>query len=113
MLKVYHDCFLTRSFQIFIQTYHPIKCYITYVLIGKVVHSFLTSALDGCEWSVPCLGHFIPGETAVGTHWIGSWVGGLRRWSARGVYAPVRNQTLFVHLSSPVTVLTELSRLTV
>jgi len=35
----------------------------------------LTSALDGCEWSALRPGHFTPRERAVGTHWIGSWVG--------------------------------------
>jgi hypothetical protein len=36
---------------------------------------FLTSALDGGEWSAsrPCC--FTPGERAPGTHWIGGWVG--------------------------------------
>jgi hypothetical protein len=36
---------------------------------------FLTSALDGGEWSAshPC--HFTTGERAPGTHWIGGWVG--------------------------------------
>jgi hypothetical protein len=39
------------------------------------MHIFLTSALVGGEWpaSRPC--HFIPGERAPGTHWIGGWVG--------------------------------------
>jgi hypothetical protein len=36
---------------------------------------FLTSALDGGEWSASCLCCFTPGETAIGTHWIGGWVG--------------------------------------
>jgi hypothetical protein len=39
------------------------------------VHAFLTSALDGGEWSAsrPCC--FTPGKTAPGTHCIGGWVG--------------------------------------
>jgi hypothetical protein len=38
------------------------------------MHIFLTSALDGGEWSTsrPC--RFTPGERAPGTHWIGGWV---------------------------------------
>jgi hypothetical protein len=38
------------------------------------IHTFLTSALDGGEWSGsrPCC--FTPGERAPGTHWIGGWV---------------------------------------
>jgi hypothetical protein len=36
---------------------------------------FLIPALDGEEWSAsrPCC--LTPGETALGTHWIGGWVG--------------------------------------
>jgi hypothetical protein len=37
--------------------------------------TLLTSALDGGEWSVSHNGHFTPGEIALGTHWIGGWVG--------------------------------------
>jgi hypothetical protein len=36
---------------------------------------FLTSTLDGGEWSASRLGRFTPGEEAPGTHWIGGWVG--------------------------------------
>jgi hypothetical protein len=36
---------------------------------------FLTSALDGGEWSVSRTGRFTPGERARGTHWIGGWMG--------------------------------------
>jgi len=37
---------------------------------------FLTSALDGGEWSASSPGHFIPGERTPGsTQWIGGWVG--------------------------------------
>jgi hypothetical protein len=39
------------------------------------LHSFLISAIDGGEWLVSRSGRFISGETAVGTHWIGGWVG--------------------------------------
>jgi hypothetical protein len=37
---------------------------------GGIAPPFLTSALDGCEWSASG-----PGEIAPGTHWIGGWVG--------------------------------------
>jgi hypothetical protein len=42
---------------------------------GGTVPTFLTSALDGGEWSVsrPC--RFTPGERAHDSHWIGGWVG--------------------------------------
>jgi hypothetical protein len=38
-------------------------------------HAFLTSALDGGEWSASRLGRFTPRERAHGTHWVGGWVG--------------------------------------
>jgi len=34
------------------------------------LQTFLTSALDRCEWSASHLGHFTPGERALVTHWI-------------------------------------------
>jgi hypothetical protein len=47
----------------------------TYGGVDVYIHTFLTSALDGGEWSAsrPC--RFTPGERAPGTHWIGGWVG--------------------------------------
>jgi hypothetical protein len=36
---------------------------------------FMTSALDGCEWSASRPGRFTPAEIALGAHWIGGWVG--------------------------------------
>jgi hypothetical protein len=39
------------------------------------IHIFLTSALDGGEWSASRPGRFTPGERALSTHWIGGWVG--------------------------------------
>jgi hypothetical protein len=41
---------------------------------GGNAPTFLTSALDGGEWSDSCLGRFIPKERATGTHYIGDWV---------------------------------------
>jgi len=38
-------------------------------------HAFLTSTLDGDEWSDSRSGHFIPRKWPPGTHWTGSWVG--------------------------------------
>jgi hypothetical protein len=34
-----------------------------------------TAALDGNEWSASRPGRFNHRESAVGTHWIGGWVG--------------------------------------
>jgi hypothetical protein len=39
------------------------------------LYAFLTSALEGDEWSVSRPGRFTPRERAPGTHWIGGWVG--------------------------------------
>jgi hypothetical protein len=35
----------------------------------------LTSELDGHEWSASLPDRFTPRERALGTHWIGGWVG--------------------------------------
>jgi hypothetical protein len=40
-----------------------------------IAPSFLTSALDGGEWSASRPGRFIPGEIAAGIHCMGGWVG--------------------------------------
>jgi hypothetical protein len=41
---------------------------------GGIASSFLTSTLDGGEWSAsrPC--RFTPEERVSGSHWIGGWV---------------------------------------
>jgi hypothetical protein len=43
--------------------------------VDVYIHIFLTSALVGGEWSAsrPC--RVNPRERALGTHWIGGWVG--------------------------------------
>jgi hypothetical protein len=38
-------------------------------------HVFLTSALDGGEWSASHRGSFTLRDRASGTHWTGGWVG--------------------------------------
>jgi hypothetical protein len=51
---------------------------------------FLTLTLDGGESSASCPCHFTPGETALGTHWIGGWMG-PQSWSGhwrREKYCP-------------------------
>jgi hypothetical protein len=42
---------------------------------GGIAPPFLTSALDGGEWSASRPYRFTPGERAPGTHWIGGWLG--------------------------------------
>jgi len=39
------------------------------------LHTFLTSPLDGGEWSVSGSVRFAPGVRAPGTHSVGVWVG--------------------------------------
>jgi len=38
-------------------------------------HAYLTSTLDGGEWSASRTGRFTLREFAPDTHWIGDWVG--------------------------------------
>jgi hypothetical protein len=55
---------------------------------GGIAPPFLTSALDGCEWSASRTGRFIPREIAPGSQWIGGWVGpraGLDRIEKRKI----------------------------
>jgi hypothetical protein len=40
-----------------------------YATVEVWLHT-LTSALDGGEWSVSHLNHFIHGEGTLGTHWV-------------------------------------------
>jgi hypothetical protein len=42
---------------------------------GGIASPFLTSALDGDEWSASGTGHFTADKSAPGTHWIGGRVG--------------------------------------
>jgi hypothetical protein len=39
------------------------------------VHTFLTSVLDGGEWSASRPSRFTPRERVPGNHWIGGWLG--------------------------------------
>jgi hypothetical protein len=47
----------------------------TYGEVEVYLHAFLSSALDGGEWSASRPGRFTPRERAPGTHCIGGWVG--------------------------------------
>jgi hypothetical protein len=60
---------------------------------GGVAPPFLTSALDGGEWSASRHGHFTPGERAPNTHCIGGWMGtraGLDALTQRKISCPCR-----------------------
>jgi hypothetical protein len=56
----------------FLTEHHAMKVYWG---VKVQLHAFLTSALDGGEWSASHHGRFTPRERAPGTHWIGGWVG--------------------------------------
>jgi len=43
--------------------------------MGVQLHAFLTSALNGGEWSLSHPGRLTPVVRARGTDWIGGWVG--------------------------------------
>jgi hypothetical protein len=43
--------------------------------VDVLIHIFLTSALVGGEWWVSRSNRFIPGERALGAHWLGGSVG--------------------------------------
>jgi hypothetical protein len=45
------------------------------VVVEVWLHTFLTSALDGGEWSASRPGRFTPRERPPDTHWIRGWVG--------------------------------------
>jgi hypothetical protein len=47
----------------------------TYWWLEVQRHAFLTSVLQGGEWSASRPGRFTAGERALGIHWIGGWVG--------------------------------------
>jgi hypothetical protein len=46
---------------------------------GSIDPPFLTSALDGGEWSASRPGRYTPGDMAPGTHWIWGWGGSQSR----------------------------------
>jgi hypothetical protein len=46
------------------------------MVYGSKAPPFLTSELDGTEWSVSRVGRLALGERASGTHWTGGGVGG-------------------------------------
>jgi hypothetical protein len=79
-------------------------------------HSFLTSALDGSEYSASRPGRITPAERAPGTHWIRGWVGpraSLDTAGAKGKRTFIFPAGTGRPARSLVTVLTELPRLLV
>jgi hypothetical protein len=62
---------------------------------GGIALPFLTSELDGGEWSASCLDRFIPGEIAPGAHWIGGWVGSRTSLNAMEIRGRVSKQVTY------------------
>jgi hypothetical protein len=91
--------------------YHAVKVY-----EGVVVqlHAFLTSAVDGDEWSASRPGRFTLGERTSGTHFIGGWASpraGLDAVMKRKIPSPHRESNSNLPARSLVTIPTELLRL--
>jgi hypothetical protein len=59
------------------------------------LHVFLTSALDGGEWSASHLPRFTTRERAPGTIWIGGWLGSIAGLDAKGIYVTARQRSLW------------------
>jgi hypothetical protein len=84
----------------------------TYGGVDVEIHVFLTSVLDGGEWSALRPGRFTSEERAPGTHWIGGWVGprtGLGDVERRKILPPLGLELR--PLGRPIVIPTELSRL--
>jgi len=56
---------------LWLTTHHSMK---TYGGVDMYLHVFLTSVVDGGEWSASRSSHFTPGEEIPVIHWIGDWV---------------------------------------
>jgi len=56
------------NFLLYLTKYHAMK---TYGEVEMQFHAFLTSELDGGEWSASRPGRFIRGGKGPGTRWIG------------------------------------------
>jgi hypothetical protein len=66
---------------------------------GGIAPSFLTSALDGGQWSASHPGRFTPGEGAPAIHCVGDWMGpepGWTLWTRERSLTPAGNKTLAV-----------------
>jgi hypothetical protein len=76
----------------------------TYWGVEVQIHAFLTSAIDGGEWSALRPVRFITTERATSTHWTGGWVGpraGLDTVVKRKFPAPAGTRTLDHSAHSP------------
>jgi hypothetical protein len=78
------------------------------------LHAFLTSALDGGDWSASRPDLFTAGKRIPGTHWVGGWVGqsaDLEAVAKREIPfpAPAGKSKLGCPALSLVTILSDLS----
>jgi hypothetical protein len=67
------------------------------------LHAFLTSAVDGSEWSASRPGRFTLRERTPDTHWIGGYVGpraGLDAVVRRKIPSPYRNSNPSVNITN-------------
>jgi hypothetical protein len=90
----------TVKLSLHLTKHHTMK---TYCGVEVQIHAFLTSALDGGEWSASQPGHFNRRERAHGTHWIGDWVGPravLDTVAKRKIPSPAGNRTIQTRSSS-------------
>jgi hypothetical protein len=114
LLLILYQVKINAILSLCLTKYHAMKMY---WVVETYLHAFLTSALDGCEWSASQPGHFTLRERAPSTHWIGGWVGPIGGLNAvTKKQNPIINplpQELNPELPArrSVTILTELPRL--
>jgi hypothetical protein len=78
---------------------------------GGIAPRILDRGTNGGKWSASCPGSFTPGETALGTLWIGGWVGpraSLNAVEKRKISSPYRESNLGRPGRSIVSTFTEL-----
>jgi hypothetical protein len=72
-----------------------------YGRVDVYIHIFLTSTPAGGEWPASRPGHFTPGESAPGTHWIGGWVDPRAGLDVEKIPDPTGTRTPTRRSSSP------------
>jgi hypothetical protein len=70
--------------------------------VEVLLYEFLTSALDGGEWSASRPGRLTPRERAPGTYWIGGWVGPTIPLSCIYIYKLKLKSVCLLALSLPL-----------
>jgi hypothetical protein len=78
---------------------------------GGIVPQFLTSALDGGEWSASRPNCFTPEKRAPGNHWTGNWASlraGLNAVEKKNSLTPAGNRAQAVQAVAIPTELTQL-----